>query len=435
MRRVVVSANILYQISLKTLIVFFCFHEMISRTILPVGLLKYVALFLMIFFVVCRPGFSFVRYIKEVPFKDFLAISAVQFFFSIPAFLSYRMDGSYVMRMYLFYPLFFLVIQQARYFGLKYEHLIAFFIKVMLVYAYLNVFLYFVRIPIWNEQLTLFWGRITVGYPTIDVINYLVALIFVLFFDGFSHYGFVKRLICSLSFSLGIILQTSGTGITLLLVCFVTLAIFAFLPYNSHNSFCSMQKIIFLSTLALLFVGAGVAYKFLNETNPQLLETMSYQIENRYFVLTNQENKSTINVNTMDMRDVAFEKARTTYMKKPLDYILGVGYDDVTYESKNASRGLGVFLESQVYLALFTTGIVGLLMIVRTFVMFFYKCVTMERPLTEKICFFLVLVCYVASMFSSCLFMSMAMTGPFALFLVFFIKETKESATSVATLQ
>ena len=337
----------------RLLIFVICFEEIFSRLIFPLKYCKYLIVAFTIILILHKKNWRFSFPIKTFWGKCFIVITIISTIISIPFFLDYGWMGFDVPKKYLFFPILAICFYYAPLFGCSIKQLLFFYAKVMLFYSILNPILYFLKLPIWNSSG--YWGRISVGYPTIDVVSYAIAIAIFLFGNMKIHWA--KQALASFIIASGIIMQVSGTGIVLLAVIFIFSIAFE-ISDKIHGTSENLGKKILL-LLALVAFSIPVGYGILYTQRPVLLQDMEWHLENRLSLML-QGGQYSSDVNTMDIRKDEYKIAEKEYQNELSLKIFGVGFGPVNFSpSTNVTSKKTVFLESQYHLTLFTSGFLG----------------------------------------------------------------------------
>lgn len=385
---------------------------MFARMRFPFKYLKFLIVPLLFSFIFIKLKGRVKIPIKEKSAWIFMIINFFALIFSIDVFSSLDKDGFEVVKKYIFLPFLIICFYYSDSCKIGTKKLLIFFSNTMVVYAILSVFFYFVRLPIWNDFQRFYWGRITVGYPTIDAVNCVIAAsILLLQQNKENKITFGYRIIKLYILFLFVILQTSGTGIGLLsaLVAF-SIAVPFLKKWITQESIQDTRKIL-IPLFLMILISASFIIGFLKIYDARLLENMTSTIQNRIAVMTNDKYDD-LDINTMTMRVDKFEKAKNLYLKDYMDSFLGKGFGVVSYDPKKHFSGFRVFLESQWHLSLFTVGYIG------TFFLFSFffemlKNSIKDKKLQSHTAF--ATSCILVSFFTSCTLMSFALIGSFSL--------------------
>ena len=385
---------------------------MFARMRIPFKYLKFLVVPLLLSFIFIRLNGNIKFPIKEKSAWIFIIINTFALIFSIDAFLNIDRDGFEVVKKYAFLPFLIFCFYYSNLYKIDAEKLLSFFSNSMVIYAILSVFFYFVRIPIWNDFQRFYWGRITVGYPTIDAVNCVIAVSFlILCHHKENKISFWNRIIRIYILCIFVILQTSGTGIGLL-CALVVCAIIApfFKKWANQDSAYDTKKTLF-PLFILILISASSIIGFLKVYDATLLENMTSTIQNRIAILTDDKFDD-LDINTMTMRVEKFDKAKNLYFKDNTDLFLGKGFGLVSYDPKKHFSGTRVFLESQWHLSLFTVGYIGTFFLFLFFFEMFKNSIKTNRIRLHT---FFATTCILVSCFTSCTLMSFALIGSFSL--------------------
>jgi len=334
----------------------FCivFEEMFSRMIGHLTLVKYVLLlFILLRINLCKKKVNIYIPKRMLIFGCLLTIYML---FSIIDFFSYDFNGFMLWKQYLFMPLFIYVfLHSEKICKLSSKTLITKFIRYEIIYSILDVLLYFVYIPIWNSYQT-YWGRIGVGYATIDVVVMAFALILLWFYEQLKVCAFFK--IVGGIILWGVLLcQSSGTGLFTLLIVFLFSIIYILGFKASKTNMIYVRKKSRIYILASFFVIAFLSYStilWMQKNN----NDMYLQLENRAATLLNVSEYSSINVNTMEVRQEQFDEAyKYLVHDNLLRDIFGCGYGRIKVVPNGNTNVF--FLESLFYIHRIAIGWIG----------------------------------------------------------------------------
>jgi len=166
--------------------------------------------------------------------------------FSIFSFASNEryISASIVMyyKLIQFFMLFYVFSVYEEVTGYKYEKLLKFFIKLLIIFIIITPLIYFTHpffmVPDFKQ-----WGRINIGYPTMDAENLVLGIILMLFVFKES---FLKALFILTILFLGIFMQLTATG-------FVTLG-FVLSFYIFYNSTHKVNQKVIIVLFGLVFI-------------------------------------------------------------------------------------------------------------------------------------------------------------------------------------
>lgn len=279
-------------------------------------------------------------------------------FFSLDALIDSENEGGRIYRQYFFFLVFiYEFVNFTKLTGKPISDFLHFLVKIAVTWVIINTLLYFVELPIW-ENFRNWPGRISNGYPTVDVICLCFALIIVLFVEklGTSKW---KRLICTFIIIAGIISQFSGTGTVALITILIT---FSIVTLISNDLSGDLKQNFFLSIFAfILFVMTGFGYFYTKE--PELTETALSLITKKaeYFIGDEYELPEWGTKqwgDTAEMREEQFA-SNMKRLRSVADHLLGIGFNDVTMDNGGASKRNGVFIEDQYSLNYISIGYIG----------------------------------------------------------------------------
>lgn len=304
--------------------------------------------FCMLFFVLFNYPIKYKLVNKAVfPFYLYVAITIILSFLHcifINSFTGIRVISQYFLFfifIYIFQPLILI-------YRIKIGTILTFIIKIAVIYVIANWFLYFIELPIWNKFHPWF-GRISQGYPTIDVFPLGISLAILMLYPELNLTKF-KRWIYTLIVSIGLLGLVSGTGFVF--ICIIYFSALTILKYKKqHCNIIFNYKAIILPICLLIFSGLFI----LAQKEPNLYQNISKVAENRISILFNSNN---IEYNTLDIRKEQFSEAKQKHIKDCIDQLFGVG---VAYVNVNAGdiNNNTIYIEDQYALNLITIGIIG----------------------------------------------------------------------------
>jgi hypothetical protein len=333
-----------------------------------------------------------------------VGICSFPFFLSISSFLSFLKISLLPFSVYLFYCFFELT-------NISFKRLLKFFIKVGVSFVILNTAFYFIELPIWKENRALWYGRISVGYPTMDVVSLSYALITLLFFNGLKISNNRRILYACLIFA-GMLLQFSGTGIFLLSV---TMLASLFLIFFKSTTSLRINTIKFLLVIPILiFLG----YSTLNEYDPILLETSISVAENRTSILLGEDPQ----MNSMKARKNEYKRA-LRYQDSDIKEIFGIGFGRVTFNTEFAQNPEYVFIEDQYLFNKRVYGYIGHILFIIFILLTFWKAISMKNiSLSTKLFCCLCVIAFAAGSKTGVSLYEFPFTIIFALFYAILIR-------------
>jgi len=221
-------------------------------------------------------------------------------------------------------------------------------------------FLYFVELPIW-AHFHPWWGRISQGYPTGEVFMISVPLAIAMFYKNLEftppHYA-LKRLICSILLTAGLVGEMSGTGFVMLALVY---GVFIGRSLYGKNIRHIVRYIVLLSLFVFIF---KVVSDVIRTEYPMLYEQMEYTGGNRLDILLGR--KSDVDINTLEVRSEQYERQRKKLIGDVTEYLFGVG---AVYATSDADiiHPKKIYIESQYSLNQITLGLLGNVLMVACF--------------------------------------------------------------------
>ena len=338
------------------LVICICFEEIFGKTILHLSMIKYiVAPIILLYIWRCRKKKVHARIPKIIVW--FYALLFTYVVLSVPGFFEYGTDGLRLVKQYFWLPiLFYIFLYIHRITSYTISDMVNLYVQVMVCYCIMNFFLFFVYLPIWKSWHP-YWGRITVGYPTVDVVllNFAIALLF-FYPNKWTHGKVTLYCIILMGALLGL---ASGTGMALFamfLVVYIIYGIHTRLVKKTLKYHVEYRAIIISSLFFILLISSVFAY--LERKMPELAEGIYMQMENRAYVMLGKEEEAKLKTNTMDARDEEFVSVEEDILNKDyLDNLFGIGFARLTPESGAVKPH--IFLESQYHSFRTSIGWVG----------------------------------------------------------------------------
>lgn len=269
--------------------------------------------------------------------------------FSIPIALSESIFGiTYLYKNIQFFLLIYVFSKYEYVTGCSFEFLLRRFINYCLVFVIINLIAYFIYIPIF-EKFRPWWGRISHGYPTMDVITLTYALFIYYFLFLKIEKKFFINLLKLLLLLIGIVMQFTGTGI----VCLVLFFMFVFMSVVFKPNILRVEK---SDKIFLTFVLSGLILgwwlnNYMQKNHPVIYKNGLTLIEMK---IANLAGKKT-EINTLDIRDKQFQKAKENYLNNDIKTVFGIstGFLSMTEREKY------VYIENQYNANQMSYGIVG----------------------------------------------------------------------------
>lgn len=335
-----------------------CYNEIFTKMKYGVSNVKYVVLFILFCYTWRRVGRRKLFFTRWIVYFSWILI--ISLCLSISTFLEQGFDGLTLWKNYLFFPLllYIFLYMDSKKTNISITDLCRHFTYGMVSYVYISLLLYYYELPIWNNY-HVYWGRLTVGYPTIDTVVLGLAMIMV-FFNRELKYSLKEKLFYSLTLTVGIIMQASGTGIIVLSL--IIMALFAFLLRNIctnkiHKNGLNLSRTILIYILSIILT-SSTAYTIFKKNNPELAIGMEAQVTNRINIaLGKQDNSIIYNVNTWEVRQNYMNNAERFLRGNDVNRIFGVGYGNISMI--NYDKPEFVKFEDQYNYNLFTIGYFG----------------------------------------------------------------------------
>lgn len=282
---------------------------------------------------------------------------------SIPEFLTFNHKGLILVYRYfqfpmLLYSFFYFEKLTKKPFSVLYNKVVVFGV----VFVLLSLTLFVVYVPIW-EKFRPWYGRISVGYPTMDAISLCYALCIVLFCKGLN-FNQVKRVFYILVLLLGIFLQVTGTGFAALAFIILYSGFVLRRKYfPSVHSISWRNAIIIISTLGL------VALLYVAEVFPELYMKSMNVLQMKIETIIGAEDESV--EDTMDIRKEQFEYAKRNFQDDILKKIFGIGFGRYNMEDHTDKKF--VYVEDQYSSNIIAYGYVGFFLFMMIFVSMLYE--------------------------------------------------------------
>lgn len=238
----------------------------------------------------------------------------------------------------------------------SYAYLFEFIIKIGCVFVIINTIFYFIPLPIFVEN-KLWWGRISIGYPTMDVVSLAYSLSILLFYPYLTLNTYV-RVIFLLIYILGILFNASGTGTVLL-----SLIILTSISFKKTIKF-NAKPIMY--TFVFLLISSTSVVSYLYENYPEEFNNGIVLLENKIDILKGEE----VETNTMETRKMQYENmvSKMSVMEK----ILGRSLINVSNDATINRKGI-YMIEDQYNLTKVCYGYIGFLLYAYMIIHFFFK--------------------------------------------------------------
>ncbi|WP_155810577.1 hypothetical protein [Persephonella sp. KM09-Lau-8] len=320
-----------FAIFLFKIIVFFMVFDgirdalVISSYISPI---KDLSVFLLFFYALIK--FKFKTNLK----KNLYSISLLIFSTSIPTYIFYLFwsndTGRYISSeysiyaRYLMFPiLIYLFLNYEKLTGTNIINLVNYFLKLVVLFVIITPILYFMEPSFLKEDFKQ-WGRLGVGYPTMDAQVLLFALSLLLFLRKLDF----KNMILIWIVTVGILMQNTGTGyVTLILLL-------AYWLYKTNNR----NRLILIVNFG---VTIGVFFSVFILINYEIFSIFFTLMQNKlYSIFTGSQDIS------QQIREEQFIQLKN-HVSNIFEYLYGIGFK--------------IYVENQYYFMFIGLGYVGLL--------------------------------------------------------------------------
>lgn len=367
----------------KLLVIYVFFNEILTKSIFE-GLtsLKYLIFLYLVFYLINKKNkVKFSLFGKEFIFLYFYILLIV--IITLPSFLSVGLAGLGSLKNLLFLPFaIYLFSFYEKITGKSFQSLLTFIVQVAVAHVVINTFLYFYELPIW-KSFHPYWGRISQGYPTIDVVVLSFSLAICLMYSRLEL-KFGIRVLFSFILVVGNILLASGTGVVMIVFIFLWSILIPLFQKNGKKKIKAP-----LMTFIIVGLSFSAASQIIKHVDESLYESMYLSLQNRIAILTGSH--SELDVDTMDVRDQrrrGIKRFQTTFGEK----IFGTGFAHIEMNPKNERLvGSTIFLEDQYSINMLTIGYVGNLLFYIVFLLSALDCYRKSEYLkAELICLFII---------------------------------------------
>lgn len=228
-----------------------------------------------------------------------------------------------------------------------YRRLIRLIINTAIAFGIINIILYYLPLPLWNRD-SFWWGRISCGYPTMDVISLSYALVFLLHYKNIG-WNTSKVVLYAVLLSIFIILNFSGSGSLLLLLILL-------LSFSFRHSRAAAGGVLIVGYLIFIFGLVSLQQYFPQEYSQgkTLLETK----------LKNLKGDDSADANTLEVREEQFAKARRKLDNLFVEMV-GIGINYATNDNQIMKRyNESYMIENEYNLLRVCYGLVGLVIFI-----------------------------------------------------------------------
>lgn len=402
---------------IKVLVVFIFFDGIRSNLIIgdKISYLRELTIFLIIFFTFSNSG---IRKIIKIPTSIVFFI-----FYHIIICLISLLEPEYVSAIFILKPFEFIGLYCVFYSfedltGKSNENLYNYIIKIAVIFCIINVLLYFANLQIWVRDV-LWWGRISCGYPTMDVVSLGYALTILLYYPNL-HYSTKTQVFYILIILLGIILNFSGTGFVILTVIFF----FSILSFKRNKN----RKPLLISFIISFSLFLSV-FSFVVTLFPEEYESGKFLIENKWETLKGDEVSS--GDNTIEIREEQYAAVEKRH--NMLTRISGLGIVHMTMDRDwniLEKDKMAYSIENQYSMLLMGYGIIGLFLYLFIFIDLFM--LILKKLKKNVMLFFMYTICIIIALCNSYTLILLMLYSNFAFLALIFSNTVRDSLVCMA---
>jgi len=350
-----------------------------------------------------------------IPFYWMYLYFLFVFFYSLPGFMHYGIEG------FMHYKQFFVFIflLNAFYYypkivGYAYNSLLRTFFFMGTLFSIVNLLLFLTHPGF--IQIT-FIDRFSAGYPTVDVVPLAYCFMVCLLYKDLGINSLL-RLLCSLLLLLSLLSQFTGSGTVFTILVLLTTAYYWFKKKDDRDSLvANFKRLLFAMGL---FIAVGISYVL--NAFPEIAERSFPILENRLLSLMGREDESTLNINTMEVRNDQFNKSLKYY---PDDLIIGTGYGPVSIKEDKRDKDEYVFIENQFKHNIIVIGYLGSFLFLLFIISNFYTSCKSTDELDYKLVYILSSALYILACNNICTLDILQSFIPFCMF--YAIKTNREA--------
>lgn len=261
-----------------------------------------------------------------------------------------------------------------------YTKLVKYILYTSIVFCVVDVMLYFIPLPIWNRE-SFWWGRVSCGYPTMDVVTLSYTLILLIYYPYSTITGFAKivsiviNIVC-------LILNFSGTGMVLLVII---ISVSLLLNIKNQN-----KKIIWV-VLGLFVTGASSSLVYFRSNFGEAYENGTMLIQNKYDIIMGN-NMSKYAHNTIELRETRFEHVKQRQNTLMQSYV-GMGLNNMSMDRETLRRNPKAYsMENQYLNLILSNGYIGLCLYIFIMMELLYITVKMKIGFNLKVMLLLSLI-------------------------------------------
>ena len=278
--------------------------------------------------------------------------------------------------------------------------------------------LYFANLQIWVRDV-LWWGRISCGYPTMDVVSLGYALTILLYYPNL-HYSTKTQVFYILIILLGIILNFSGTGFVILTVIFF----FSILSFKRNKN----RKPLLISFIISFSLFLSV-FSFVVTLFPEEYESGKFLIENKWETLKGDEVSS--GDNTIEIREEQYAAVEKRH--NMLTRISGLGIVHMTMDRDwniLEKDKMAYSIENQYSMLLMGYGIIGLFLYLFIFIDLFM--LILKKLKKNVMLFFMYTICIIIALCNSYTLILLMLYSNFAFLALIFSNTVRDSLVCMA---
>lgn len=341
-----VKCNVCCDMLFKIIIIFVFFDGIRSNLILGeyFSFLRELAIILLFLYARFVVGYRWppIRKLYLYPFWGYHT------FVCIATLFDFISGGKSIQFSILIKPYFFLVgiylfYHYSSLTGKSIGYLFSYILKVAICFVIIDILFYFIPLPIFNRD-EFWWGRISCGYPTMDVVTLAYALIIAIFAN--VNKGRIYMSFVILVLYVGMFAQYTGTGLVLLFVITV-LAVIRMLFAKKK------QFVPFLISLIIAF-SFGTSFLFYySKKYPEQYNNGLFLVQNKLAILLGEDTE----INTMDIRKDQYKKQQK--LMSPLEAFIGKNYSNVSTDAALISKSKAYMIEDQYNLNKICMGYIG----------------------------------------------------------------------------
>lgn len=268
--------------------------------------------------------------------------------------------------------------------GKSYSYLFTKIVQIIFVFVICDILFYFIRIPIFKPDIG-WWGRISCGYPTMDVITLSYGLILLMFYNKLQINVF-WRVVYLIVVFVGFVVQFTGTGIVLL-----TIIISASLYFFAKTKYKKLYK-FYIYFFVILFLFSGSSISYISKKYPQEYRSGLYLMQNKIDILLGNE----VETNTMEVRQEQFSSKLRGML--PLERVIGRSLINVTNDGEVLSINRKTYMiEDQYSLCQICYGLIGLFLFILMVISVFFYFYSISIDFNSKVLLCLSIIVFIVN--------------------------------------